>query len=264
MDPPLSTVFDIDHIRHSSLVASLDFHPEISSTNDQALRLAEIPGTALPALVLADRQTAGRGRRTNRWWSDEGALTFSLVVDAVGEGIRQSDFPLVSLATALGVGVALEALLPGESFALKWPNDVYLAQRKVCGILLEVSAQAPSRLVLGIGVNVNNSLLAAPPDVRDRAIALCDVTALPLNLTGVLLGITAGVLDEISCMKRGDLHLKSRWQPRCMLHGRTVRVDMGLRSVRGGCLGIDDQGALLVQDETGLHRCLAGVVSSIA
>ena len=258
-----STSFDLERIRASDLLAQFEFHHELGSTNDRGLELAAEPAARFPALVLAGRQTSGRGRRTNRWWSGDGALTFSLVIDADAAGIGSRDFPLISLATALGLAAVLQSLIPSADTGLKWPNDVYLSQRKVCGILVEISGQAPSRPVLGIGMNVNNSLADAPDEVRERAVSLCDTAGTPLDLTQVLLLATESVLRETSQLGLGAVDLRSRWEPFCMLRGRSVRLDMGVQRVAGLCLGIDDQGALLVQSETGVQRCLAGVVTTV-
>src|SRR5438034_451345 len=99
---------------------------------------------------------AGRGRGTNRWWSADGALTFSLVLEAPQERLPMSRWPQVALVAGVAVCEALERMAPRAEMRVKWPNDVYLAGRKICGILSESVPARRDRIVVGIGVNVNN------------------------------------------------------------------------------------------------------------
>src|SRR5690606_33648753 len=126
----------------------------------------------------------GRGRGANRWWSADGALTFSLIIDA--GPIPAERRPLVSLVAGGAVCEIVAAALPAADVRLKWPNDVYVAGRKAGGILVEVPHEAPDLLVIGIGLNVNVSLRDAPEDVQQRATALCDVTGEILSINEIL------------------------------------------------------------------------------
>ena len=81
------SIEDIAKIRAATFVAEVEHHAEVGSTNDRALQLAASDGRPTPTLVVADRQTLGRGRGANRWWADRGALTFSLVVEAAAWGL---------------------------------------------------------------------------------------------------------------------------------------------------------------------------------
>ena len=112
-----------------------------------------------PSLVLTCEQTAGRGRKGNAWWSSTGALTFTLVVNADELPMSSERRPMISLATGLAVRDALQTHLPEQEFSLKWPNDVFTGEQKICGILVEQHSIADRQAVLiGIGINVNNSL----------------------------------------------------------------------------------------------------------
>jgi biotin-(acetyl-CoA carboxylase) ligase len=152
-------MFDLARLSASGLVAGIDFHESLGSTSDRALGLAAEGAIALPHLVLAQRQTAGRGRGANRWWAADGALTFSLVLAAPPDRLPPDRWPQVALVAGLAVCDALRSLAPAAELRVKWPNDVFLAGRKVCGILSESVPGWRDRLVVGIGVNVNNSPL---------------------------------------------------------------------------------------------------------
>ena len=148
---------DIELIKANSFAQAVEFHRELPSTNDLALRRAMHDELQTPFLVLAGFQTAGRGRGSNRWWSAPGALTFSLVLDTRRESPTGACAPRFSVTTALSLHDALSQYAPPGEIRLKWPNDVYLGPRKVAGILLEQSSACLNRLVVGVGINVNNS-----------------------------------------------------------------------------------------------------------
>ncbi len=253
---------DLDRIVAETLVEHTDYHPKLESTNDRALEIAR-EGAELHAatLVLADRQTAGRGRGENRWWSDAGALTFSLLLPNESLSLPPADKPKTSLVAGLAVGDAIEQLVRGEKAQLKWPNDVYLRGRKVCGILVEAIDGSGGALVIGIGVNVNNSLSNAPDDLRSTATALCDVTGRAVARTDLLVVILQHLELQLRKLRSGNSQLQRRWQERCLLTGQTIHVDTPSRQLVGVCRGIDDHGALLLEIGTSVERCLAGVVT---
>src|SRR5262245_30735712 len=130
-------MFDLGRIESCGLVARIDYHESIGSTSDRAIELGVLDESELPLLVLAESQTAGRGRGVNRWWSAEGALTFSLVLQAPCERLPPDRWPQVALVAGVAVCEALEGLVPQAEVRVKWPNDVYLGSGKVCGILCE-------------------------------------------------------------------------------------------------------------------------------
>ena len=141
----------------SSFVAQVEHHPSISSTNDRAIAAASELGVRLPLLIVADKQTAGRGRGSNRWWTGPGGLAFSILLKSA-DTARPSG--LIALAAGVAVVDALAPLAPGHEIGICWPNDVMLDGRKLAGILIEVLADG--RQVIGIGVNTNNTSADAP------------------------------------------------------------------------------------------------------
>jgi len=253
---------DLDRIVAETFVEHTDYHPKLESTNDRALQLAREDAELHAAtLVLADRQTAGRGRGENRWWSSAGALTFSLLLPNESLSLPPADKPKTSLVAGLAVGDAIEQLVRGEKTQLKWPNDVYLRGRKVCGILVEAIDGSGGVLVIGIGVNVNNSLSHAPDDLRSTATALCDVTGRAVPRTDLLVAILQHLELQLKKLRSGDSQLQRRWQERCLLTGQTIHVDTPSRRLVGVCRGIDEHGALLLEIGTSVERCLTGVVT---
>ena len=251
--------FDLARLYETGGLARIVHRDELPSTSDLALELAARDDLPLPLLVLAERQTAGRGRGSNRWWAGAGALTFSLIIAPPPAQLPPANWPRLSLAAGLAICQALETLAPQALFQVKWPNDVYAEGRKISGILIESPAQARGRLVIGIGVNVNNSLAEAPAEIRGLAAALCDIDRQQHDLTSVL----ATILGELAVhhQRAADMRTIVRgWQERCLLTGRLVQVQSGSETIAGRCLGIDQQGALLLQTETGRRSVVSGTV----
>jgi BirA family biotin operon repressor/biotin-[acetyl-CoA-carboxylase] ligase len=257
-----SQPFDLDRIRSSGLVREVEFHAEIDSTNDRATEQARLPRLDCPYLVLAARQSAGRGRGSNRWWSAPGALTFSLVLDARQSGLPPERWPQIALAAGGAVCEAIEQSIPEAAVGLKWPNDVYLAGKKACGILVEAPAGGTGRLLVGIGVNVNNRLASAPQELTQIATSMIDVAGRPFDLTDVLLAILARFGDWRSHLVNNERGLFERWRRRCLLTGKRVCLNTGSRQVTGLCRGIDDAGLLVLSTPDGTERYLSGTIVS--
>ena len=241
-----------------TFVAQAEVHQELGSTNDRALRLAA-ESRPVPRLIAALRQTTGRGRGANRWWSSDGALLFSLILQV--PRVEPDRVPQLSLCLGAAVGQAVSELAPGADVRLKWPNDVYLNGRKVCGILIETPPQLDERIVIGIGLNVNNSVASAPADLAVRATSLRDCAATEFSLTDVLvlvLNRIESVLDEFR--QGGWSRLAQRWRAACLLTGRCVTIRCGPQAITGTCLGIEDDGGLLLQTLAGPQRFYGGTV----
>lgn len=232
---------------------------ECVSTNSALLERAG-QGAASGSVLVADRQTAGRGRRGRSWLSTpEASLTFSLLWRFEGSVAR-----LAGLSLAVGLAVARGLANSGVGgVGLKWPNDILLAGGKVGGILVDLEAAADHSLaVIGIGLN-----LQLPPDGDEeflhRPAALAQVMArLPdrQQLLAQLLTDLAEIMDRFA--DGGFAALRRDWQAYHVWQGRPVRLLDGVLVDRQGlCMGADSDGALLLQTDAGLERCLSGDVS---
>ncbi|MCH7726523.1 MAG: biotin--[acetyl-CoA-carboxylase] ligase [Planctomycetes bacterium] len=254
---------DLKRIEAETFVRSLECYRELPSTNDLALELATRDEVILPMLVIAESQTAGRGRGGNLWWSMSGALTFSLVLDTTACGLPKNCWPQASLTAGLSVCEALENLRPDLKCGLKWPNDVYIRWRKICGVLVEVPQSSNNRLVIGVGINVNNSLTAAPQEIQAIATSLHDETQQHFDLADILIEVLRYLALWLDLVGSGSGELSQAWQHRCILRGRTIHLDLGAKRVAGICRGIDTDGALMLQTDAGLQRFYTGAVARI-
>jgi BirA family biotin operon repressor/biotin-[acetyl-CoA-carboxylase] ligase len=224
--------------------------------------LAERARQGAPAglLLVADRQTAGRGRRGRNWLSSpETGLTFSVLWRFVG-GVSR----LAGLSLAVGIAVARALESSGvRGVGLKWPNDILLEGDKLGGILVELESEPGAMLaVIGIGLN-----LQLPPAGEEaflqRPAALAQaLSPLPDRhqiLAQVLIDL-AEVLDRFA--EGGFSVLRSEWQAHHSWQDRQVRLVDGSRLDREGiCLGADEDGALLLRTPAGIERCLSGDLS---
>ncbi|MCA9217983.1 MAG: biotin--[acetyl-CoA-carboxylase] ligase [Planctomycetales bacterium] len=253
-------MFDLIRIREESFVAGISHFDEIDSTNSCLLKQLEESSADGPLLVLAERQTAGRGRGSNQWWAANGALTFSLAVEA--NDLRPDQICKASLSTGLAVCQALERFVPAGDLALKWPNDVYLEGKKIAGILIERPASRSDFIVIGIGININNSMNDAPEDISSKAISLIDCIEIETDLTTVLIESLQQIESRLRSIRLGDSMLLDQWRAYCMLTGRSVTIDVYDKEISGVCTGIDGEGALLVKARDQVHRCIGGVVKS--
>ncbi len=269
-------LLDLPRIEAESMVRWLEHHAVIDSTSDRALQLARQTTLVTPALVIANQQTAGRGRGTHGWWSERGGLTFSLILDAGGARATAPSFalpdnwlsawPKFSLATALAVRAALSDYLPLSEIGIRWPNDIHVAGKKICGVLPEMVEGAndrPARLVLGIGVNVNQSFASATPELQNIGVSLSDFTGQTHDLTELLLKILAELATKLSAAARHDPQLAQQWSDCSLLNGRLVTVQQAEQQLRGPCQGIDAEGALLINVAGQVQRIFGGSVVAV-
>jgi BirA family transcriptional regulator, biotin operon repressor / biotin---[acetyl-CoA-carboxylase] ligase len=256
------TSADVERIRSRNFVREIEVHSEIGSTNDRAAERAFEPSLPCPCLILAARQTAGRGRGANTWWSAPGALTFSLVLEPRRIGLVTERLPQVALASGLAVCEVVAELLPRFPVGLKWPNDVFLSGRKVSGILIEAPHAGTGRLVAGIGLNVNNAFAAAPDELRRTAVSMVDIAGQPFDRTAVLLAILERLETWLRVLAVNDCAVFERWRSYCILTGKRVRLRAGDREVEGVCGGIDDDGRVLLSTPQGTEPHRSGTVVS--
>lgn len=258
----------------------LIYLPEVESTNTLAMQLArERPETGL--VVLADSQTAGKGRQGRRWVDTPGCNVLSSM-------LLRPLFPpyLLVMMASLAVVEAIEQVC-GVPATIKWPNDVLIGERKVCGILIETTHNSAGDLlaVLGIGINVNGSprgqVEQKGVEVELAAIATTLESACGhlVSREAVLAHVLTALEKEYTALQeeairppvvasRGESaagQLCDRWRNRLSTIGRALKVQQGDRVVEGVAEGVNDRGELLLRRHSGELMCISwGVVEQSA
>ncbi|TRX73019.1 bifunctional biotin--[acetyl-CoA-carboxylase] ligase/biotin operon repressor BirA [Pseudomonas mangiferae] len=253
---PLS-LLDEQTIRNA--VPDWDVHvlTEVDSTNAEAIR--RMAGSrSHPILVLAERQTAGRGRRGRKWVSPFGENLYYSVALPVTEGARQLEG--LSLVVGLAVLEALDAT--GIQAGLKWPNDLLVNGKKVAGILLELVGDPADvcNVIIGIGVNVN---MTVPPEQIDQPwTSLRDIQGKSVERNALAIRLSQSLQRFLVRLRQeGFSGLRALWEHHHAWQGRAVSLTSGAQQIDGVVLGIDEQGALRLKTEQGTIHYSSGELS---
>jgi len=260
----LRTAIDGARPRLGPLASTFVFLPAIGSTNDVALaRCAKNDDAAADPhglVVVADEQTAGRGRRGHAWFSPPRAGLYASVVLAPASA-RVDPSRATTLVT-LAAGVALAegiAAATGLAVDLKWPNDLLAARRKLGGILAERASEA--HVVVGYGINVDAS--AFPPELHDRATSLESETGRAIDRIHVLIETLAALARRYDDLLAGRFDaILDAWRTHAPgAEGARVAWTTNAGAMSGVTAGIDEQGALMVRVGDRVERIVGGEVA---
>jgi BirA family biotin operon repressor/biotin-[acetyl-CoA-carboxylase] ligase len=236
--------------------------PETGSTNDVAANLADA-GDPEGTLVVAGAQTSGRGRFGRVWHSPPGAGVYASLVCRPSAGTEAGEIRLLTLSGGVAVAEGIR-LATGLSVELKWPNDVVRGRpwRKMAGLLAEASTVAGRirHVVLGIGINVTPA--AYPTALASHVTSLEAELGRPVEVAEVL-AETLGCFGELVSALRGGrgADVLDRWRALApSLPGSPVEWESPDGARRGTAAGVDETGALVVRDDRGIERLLAGEV----
>jgi BirA family transcriptional regulator, biotin operon repressor / biotin---[acetyl-CoA-carboxylase] ligase len=250
------TSLDLSRLRSGIRPFRLHWFPRLRSTNDHAAVLRRRGVLFAPAMVLAGRQQAGRGRAGRSWWSGPGVLTVTFVL-AVEEHLSPHQLPLIA---GLAVRNAAAELAGEQSIGLKWPNDLVFSHRKLAGLLCERIDRAD---LVGLGMNVNTAEADVPAELRGRIISLSQIAGRSLDMTDVLIRISTHLHRLVSERDRTPFPVVAReYDAYHVLIDRKVTVasSTDVPAISGRCEGIDSSGRLLLREQTRLHRIVSGHV----
>jgi len=247
---------------HTRVVGrSLKVLADAGSTNDLAVEAGR-QGAEEGLAILADRQTAGRGRRGRAWASPGGVGLYTSILLRPRRPLSQ--VPLLTLASGLAAAEAIEEVA-GLPARLKWPNDILVNGRKVAGILTETASvdERVSQVVIGIGINVNHAPGDLPAELRPAATSLLLATGRTVARREVAAALYSALDRWYRLFREGDTGaILAAGRQRSATLGRHVEVFEDGARWRGLAVDLDADGALLVQEEAGgVRRVLAGDVS---
>ncbi len=239
----------------------IHFFPVVDSTNRLALKLAR-EGAAEGTVVFADCQTGGRGRLQRVWQSPPGCNLYASLL--LRPAITPADAARITLTAGVAVAEMISNFCP-EGVGLKWPNDVFIRGRKVCGILTEMktAGSAIDVVVVGIGLNVNMAVEDFDPTHRHTATSLREETGRNISRedAAFLLCDSFEKWYQIF-LGEGFACVRKQWLARSGMTGSRVRVLFQGEVQEGVVVGIDLDGALLLDDERGaVRRIIAGDAS---
>ncbi len=250
------------HLAARQLEFGIECVDEIDSTNDEAMRqLAS--GRRTPFVVIARRQTRGRGRFGRVWHSEaQGNLYASFAFRPEVPPERMQTFTLWMGVNVCEVVANFTRSTPG----VKWPNDILFDGRKAGGMLTEARMDADQirDLVFGLGLNINSGPSSLPETLAKRATSLSEQTRAILDINKFAAALIGRVLDAYEQFVSGAYtrNFAERWHACDVLRERPIGLIHGTQHIRGTALGIDDEGSLIVRTDLGrTERFRAGEVT---
>ncbi|MBU0474928.1 MAG: biotin--[acetyl-CoA-carboxylase] ligase [Bacteroidetes bacterium] len=232
------------------------FYDEIGSTNEELLNDKSI--TQHGTVLFADNQVKGRGRLNREWISyKDNSITFSILLT---ENLNSKTINLINLAAAISVAQSIENLFQLD-LRLKWPNDVLIATRKVCGILVESISKGDKleRVVIGIGVNVNQPMFEGHYNVPPTSIR--KEHGKVVSRERLLAEILNEFEKNLKKVNKSPNDILSNWKSKCKMIGEKIKVQDGEKEFFGIFEDIDENGFLLLKDLKGTKKIFSGDVS---
>jgi len=236
---------------------------ETDSTNIRAKNLAA-QGASEGTVVIAEKQTKGRGRKKRIWFSPAGAGIYVSLV--LRPAISPVEAPRITLMTAVA---AAEALLSLKclNVRIKWPNDILVNGKKIGGILTEISTEMDSvdYIVVGLGLNVNMQLETFTEDIRGKATSILMETGERFSRIKLVQAYLQWHEKYYDILKnRGFEPVIQRWKELADIIGQTVRVDMTGKKIVGKVMDVDNNGVLILKDNQGRsHGIFSGDVTFV-
>ena len=251
-DAPYGRLAIQSELSGSAFGHDLKFLQETDSTN-QVLKKMAAQNAPEGTVVISEMQSAGRGRRGRAWWSSPNRGIWMSIL--LRPNLHPSSVQTLTLAASLAV---MQALKPFkiDGMGIKWPNDILINGKKVCGILTELSAEAEKVdwVIIGIGLNVNHSEADFPDDISSVA------TSLRMNVTkNALLDrsvIAANIIDELEkvyrCfLEKGPAWVVHEWKKYNITLGKRIKIINQQGEVNAEAIDITEEGRLIVRDENG-------------
>jgi BirA family biotin operon repressor/biotin-[acetyl-CoA-carboxylase] ligase len=238
------------------------YFPELKSTNimakEKTLHRAE--GIDEGTLIIAERQSAGKGRLGREWFSPAGGIWLSVILYPQ---LLPSYISRITLMTAVAVVKAIKLCTQIES-QIKWPNDILINEKKVCGILTEMSAELDmiNWVVVGIGINANIDHQDFPEDIKENTISLKETSGKEISRVKLVQTFLQEFEKYYKILKRREFFsILKEWKLYSYTLGRKIRVDIGGKIITGEAVDINEEGALILKKGDGeLVEIISGTI----
>jgi len=253
--------WEVDKYRNTAIIGKKIIHRDlVDSTNIVAFKLA-LAGEEEGTCVIAESQNKGKGRLGRKWCSPMEKNIYLSVI--VRPSIHPSAVSPITFLSSLAVYDTIEELT-GEKPVLKWPNDVLMHGKKLCGTLLELSTEADMVrfVVIGIGLNVNMDVDEIDEEIRQKASSLSMETK-KVYERAPLCGKLLSNLERyyLQFRKKGEEEIVRTWEERAAIKGKYMEINQMGELYKGVCEGIDRDGAILLNIDGKTKKIIAGDVS---
>jgi len=251
--PDLLLVDEIqDQLETDFIGHKIFYYHEVESTNNTAKKKAQSAQEVIPegTLVIAEKQLGGKGRIGRRWFSPQGGIWLSIILYP---HLSPAYIPRITLVTAVALARAIRRLTKIQPL-IKWPNDILIQEKKICGILTEMSAELDTInwLVIGVGINVNILHDEFPDEIKDISISLQEILNEKISrieLVKIFLK-QFEVYYQLLCKNKSELILEE-WKKYSYTLGRHIKVKSGDRIISGKAVDISRNGALIIKKDNG-------------
>jgi BirA family biotin operon repressor/biotin-[acetyl-CoA-carboxylase] ligase len=234
----------------------IHYFKEINSTNLYAKKLVH-EGAQEGTVVVADIQLSGRGRKDRNWSSPSGGLWFSIVLYPQ---LPPEKGMIVTMAASVAVAQAIKEIT-GLNPNIKWPNDILLNKKKVCGVLTELDAEMDriNYSIIGIGINVNNEI---EEDLKDIAISLKSIIGYKISRVKLLQSILKFLDENYEKLASKDKKIiREIWLSFANIIGRKIQVNDEKEKISGIVIDVDDSGCLILDNDKGQVRIVSGDIT---
>lgn len=236
-------------------------HHQLTSTNEEAKKMAA-QGVQEGTVVVAEQQVGGKGRLGRKWFSQAGKdILFSVILYP---NLSPGEIPQICMLSAVAVARAIENTCSLRS-GIKWPNDLLIDGKKICGILVEIGAEADRvrYVVLGIGINVNSSFSDWPKEIREKTTSLKEAGGLPVARVKLFQEVLRQLERlYIKWQQDGFEPILKQWRTWCISQHCHAKVETIRGSYHGWIEGVSNSGALVLRmDDGSLRTFLSGDVS---
>ncbi len=234
----------------------------MSSTNEIAKEIAKTSHDE-KAMILAETQTSGKGRARRRWISPSGGIWFSLLLRP---RIPPRDTPKLTFIMSLTIAQSMKALF-GLNTEVKWPNDVLVRSKKICGILTETNTTGDTVqfVIIGVGVNANMDLLAFPRNLRNEVTSLKHELGRTVDVRRFTESLLGSFENNYKRFYQGEWHsLLEEWKALATFLGKRIRITGFGETIIGEALDVDTYGSLKVRLNDGsLREIIAGDLTRV-
>jgi BirA family biotin operon repressor/biotin-[acetyl-CoA-carboxylase] ligase len=242
-------------LKTSVIGKDIHYFKETESTNTIAREIANTVGEGV--VVIAESQTQGRGRLGRKWLSPEGGIWLSIILKPK---IQPLYAPRITLLAGVAVAKTIRSI--GLQARIKWPNDVLINEKKVCGILTEIEAEIDliDHCVVGIGIDANVDTESFPEDVRESSTSLKKELGHEINRVEFV----QGLLEEFESLylkfqNEGFPSILEEWRNMSSTIGEWVKITTQTKTIYGEAIGVDNDGALILETGEGqLEKIVAG------